>query len=211
MRFSRLVIFAILLACGTAHPALARAQSTEPPRPRAGYYVAFGLSGGAHRIAQDDRSDELALGLANALRFGQMVTPHFGLGLRLDFGGGQAGERQASSVALAIEAQWEVATHLALLASIGPAVVALSNADDPAEDQDATYGAAYALGVSYDFFIGVGQRSGGFALSPALGFRFVPGEEVSALSVVLGIEFTYFTGLPRDQLELPEDEAYRPR
>jgi hypothetical protein len=41
--------------------------------------------------------------------------------------------------------------------------------------------------------------------------RLVPGDDMDAVIATFGLEFTYWTGLPKDQLDLPLDQAYSRR
>jgi hypothetical protein len=217
MRSSRLLTvgpaFAIALCSVLGTAQRAHAQTQELPRQRSGYYLAFGLMGGASKAWRSGEPlDELGGGSAFGFRFGQMLTPHLGLGLRFDAGGGRAGPEQLTLASLALEGQWEFATNLSLRAGIGPALVALENPDDPFAEQKATFGAGYSLGLSWDWFpFGSASSSGGFAFTPLMSARFVPGRDATALTFLVGVEFTWWTGLPRDQLILPEDKAYAPR
>jgi len=196
---------------GAAQPA--HAQTQELPRQRSGYYLALGLMGGTSKVWRSGEPlDELGGGSAFGFRFGQMLTRHLGLGLRFDAGGGRASDEQVNLVTLALEGQWEFAKNLSLRAGIGPAVVEIVNTVDTFEAQKGTFGAGYSLGLSWDLFpFGSASNSGGFAFTPLMSARFVPGREASALTFLVGVEFTWWTGLSRDQLILPEDKAYKPR
>ena len=72
------------------------------------------------------------------------------------------------------------------------------------------YGAAYTLALTYDWFLG-NRRTGGWALTPGLRLRAVPSETVDAFAAWLGLEICYWSGLPRNQLALPDSEAYSSR
>ena len=213
MRSQALTSLAALLVlvgccvCGSR----AQAQQAELPRPRSGYYLAAGLSGALNQAWQEDGPDRLAGGTAFALRFGQMLTTHLGLGLRLSSGGARAGALQSQFVAIGLEGQWEFARHLALRAGAGLGIAVVKDTADPEAKQKGTVGGGYSLALSYDWFPGGGHGSGGFAIMPVLEARLVPGSKVSALTGLFGLEFSYWTGLPRDELILPENEAYRPR
>jgi hypothetical protein len=47
------------------------------------------------------------------------------------------------------------------------------------------------------------------ALTPRLEARLVPGSDTKVLVGVVGFEICWWSGLPRNQLELPASEAYK--
>lgn len=194
----------LLLLTGLFGGELAHAQQPVQPRQRQGYYLSLGFSGTLTQMWPKEGDNQHDAGLSNSLRFGEMVTEHFGLGLRI---GGNFGSQLT---VIGLEGQWEFAPNFALRAGAGLGIAVMERAD-PNDKQKGTVGGGYSLGLSYDWFIGVPTASGGFALTPALELRYVPGSKVSALAGLVGVSITYFTGLPRDQLVLPESEAYRPR
>ena len=51
----------------------------------------------------------------------------------------------------------------------------------------------------------------GFAITPVVQARFIPGEDIKSALALFGVELGWWSGLPRNQLELPDSEAYRPR
>lgn len=198
------VCLAMLLGLG----GVARAQTLEPPRPRQGYYVAAGLGGAALVVWEEEggRAGPLG-GFAFALRAGQLLTPTLGLGIQLDFGGASGGGDRAQLVGLGLQGQWEVAPNLALRAGVGLGVAGLDDPDEEGEKLRGAVGAGYTLGVSYDWFW-TARRTGGWALTPAAQVRVIPGDS-TALVGLFTLEVTYWTGLPPNQLELPEGEAYQ--
>jgi hypothetical protein len=208
MRLHALFVLCVAGFLGCA--CVARAQSLETPRPRSGYYLSFGMAGALNQAWRNSkRLHDLGFGTGSELRFGQLLTRHLGLGLRFGFGGATAGNEQATLGAFGLEGQWEFLPNFALRCGLGLGIATLLDKREIDAKQKGTVGAGYALGLSYDWFLTT-SRSGGFAISPALQARFVPGRQVSALTGFVGIELTYWTGLPRDQLALPESEAYQP-
>jgi hypothetical protein len=205
--YARTSLASLLLVVGlTQLPAVARAQQQELPRKRSGYYVSGGLSGALTRWWVEDRDDTWAGNTAASFRFGEMLTPHFGLGLRMGFA------LEAQLAVVGIEGQWEFVEHLAVRTGIGFGLaVAEKDPTDPDSEQRGTASAGYSVALSYDIFVGVPTLSGGLSITPVVEARLVPGDGVGALTTLLGVELTYWTGRPRDQLKLPDSEAYRPR
>jgi opacity protein-like surface antigen len=184
----------------------ARAQELSEPRQRQGYYVA----GGLHAALAYNRDDGDGLGpwtgYGTTIRVGQLLTPRLGLGMQIDVSGASGDGQTSSLVGLGLGGQVEIARNLALHAGIGFGVISL---DDPEEDEvQGGYGAAYSLALTYDWFPG-NRRSGGWAITPGLRLRAVPSDTVDAFAVLAGVEVSYWTGLPKNQLALPDSEAYQ--
>jgi hypothetical protein len=194
---------ALLLAARTAS-----AQELAEPRQRQGYYVA----GGVHAAVaySRDRGDSLGPwgGYATTVRLGQLLTRRLGVGIQLDLAGASGDDRTASLMGLGVGGQLEVAPNLAVHAGVGFGVVSL---DDPERDETrGGYGAAYTLALTYDWFPG-NRRSGGWAITPGLRARAVPSDTVDSFALLAGVEISYWTGLPKNQLALPDSEAYASR
>jgi hypothetical protein len=218
MRFERTVFLgaAALVLVGWAGARRAGAQTLEAPRSRQGYYLALGGYGLAN---QNWDGEGAALGLAGGggttLRMGQLLTRRLGLGLGFDLGGSRRGGRRAQLGGVALEGQWELARHLALRGGVGLSVVILKDDDDPEAGSSGGVGSGYFLGLGYDWFPFQSRRrsgsTGGFALTPVVQVRFTPAAGTRALVGTAGLELTYWTGLPRNQLELDEADAYQRR
>lgn len=183
----------------------ALAQDLQEPRPRQGYFVA----GGLHAAVAYNRDEGDGLGpwggYGTTIRLGQMLTRRLGIGLTIDTAGSSGDGQTATLIGFGVAGQAEIARNLALHAGIGLGVVSI---DDPAEDElSGGYGAAYTLALTYDWFPG-NRRSGGWAITPGVRVRAVPSSTVDSFSALVGVEISYWTGLPRNQLALPDSEAY---
>jgi hypothetical protein len=199
---------AVTLVAGAAP---AEAQQLEPPRPRQGYYVTLGLYGAASQAREKGDSLGPWGGSGGSLRVGQLVTSRFGLGLTLESGGTKGGGQQASMSALGLEASWAIHGNLAARGGVGIGFMRLHDPNDPTES--ATRGVAgswYALGLSYDWFPSKARRSGGFSIAPTVQARLIPGSDTSGFVAFFGVDLGYWTGLPRNQLDLPPSEAWKP-
>jgi hypothetical protein len=205
----RIHLAAIVIALALAAAAPARAETLlEPPRQRQGYYFAAGLSLVLDHNWKDGKSVGTWPGQLFGFGVGQLLTPRFGLGLHIDFGGAKSGTRTSQIVGLGVEGQWELARNIAVHGVVGLGVVGLRDSANEDEGLEGTAGAGYTLWLSYDWFLGR-RRTGGWALTPIAGARFLPGsDDARALIGFFGLELTYWTGLPRNQLDLPPNEAW---
>ena len=80
--------------------------------------------------------------------------------------------------------------------------------DGPDEELRGSYGAAYTRGLGWDFFPRDCGQSGGWALTPLVLVRAVPGDPLTAFSGMLGMEVTWWSGLPKNQQEIPLERAF---
>ena len=92
---------------------------------------------------------------------------------------------------------------------MGFGVVSLDDLSEEGEPLRGVYGAAYSVGLSYDWFFTCRRQTGGWAVTPVAQLRGIPGGSISAWSGFFGVEISYWSGLPKNQLELSADAAYR--
>jgi hypothetical protein len=181
----------------------------EPPRHRQGYYLALGQ----HALfAQNwDHGESLGVwtGSATTIRLGQLLTRRFGLGLQIDFGAARKGTETAAIVGLSLAGQWELFRHFAVHAGSGLGVVNVTDSREPDADLRGTFGAGYFLGASYDWFPWKRRLTGGFAITPTVQARIIPGSTFDSLVFLTGVQIGWWTGLPRNQLDLPVSEAFK--
>ncbi|MFH0899252.1 MAG: hypothetical protein V2A73_01355, partial [Pseudomonadota bacterium] len=195
----------------TAAPTTAAAQELQAPRPRQGYYVTLGTHGTVERTSEEGDALELSNGWTTTIRLGQLISNRRGLGLGLlfDFGTASGSDQQQSSMTgIGLAAQVEVAANLALHGAVGFAVLTIDDRREQDDPLRGTYGAAYTVGLTYDWFFTNRQRSGGWAVTPTLFVRWLPGDNISSVAGFLGLELSYWTGLPKNQLSLPDAQAY---
>jgi len=189
-----------------AAPPAAADGLLEAPRNRQGYYLSLGGRATISYGREDGESIGPYNGFTTAIRLGQMITRKLGAGLSIDAGGASGDGETTTLFGLGLAGQVELATNLAVHASVGLGVVSI---DDPDEDElRGAVGAAYSLGASYDWFP-FSKGSGGFAITPTLMVRAVPSTDVDAFMVFFGVDLSYWSGLPKNQLDLPPDKAFR--
>lgn len=210
MRSSSL-FFAILLAGIVSLAAVrpAAAQTLVEPRERQGYYVALGLYDDPAIHWEKGRSLGVWNGTAFTIRLGQMLTRRFGLGFVID-SAGSTGKGQTSSMGgLGIEGQANLWRNLGLHAGLGLGFVSVKDPALPTDDQvRGGYGAKYALGASYDFFF-TDRLSGGWSLAPTVTLHALPTTGIDGGWLFVGAQLSWWSGLRRNELQLPESEAYK--
>ncbi|MES1171856.1 MAG: hypothetical protein ABUL77_01355 [Bacteroidota bacterium] len=199
---------AVALAVLLGGTGAAKAQLLEPPRRHQGYYFSVGYNFALNKNWEDGQSWGVWPGADLILRAGQVITRRFGLGLQIHSGGTAREGQRASLFGLSIEGNWELVTNLTVRGGAGLDVVNISSANGMDDKLRGTVGSGYFLGLGYDWFFGK-RASGGFALAPVIQARFVPGTTTSAFIGVVGLQMSYYAGLPRNQLELPPEEAFK--
>ncbi len=210
------VVVALLALAGSALLAMvarpAQAQELEEPRRRQGYYLSFGLYGAATQAIEKGNSLGPWVGYGQALRAGQLITRRFSMGIAIESAATRGDGQRGTATALALEAGFAVRGNLALRGGAGVGFLQLKNPNDPTES--ATRGAAgswFALGAGYDLFVGQKRLTGGLALTPVVEARYLPGSDTKGIIMFVGVDLSYWTGLPLNQLSLPPSEAWRAR
>jgi hypothetical protein len=210
------VVFALLVLCGSALLAMvarrAQAQELEEPRHRQGYYLSFGLYGAATQATEKGNSLGPWIGYGLAWRAGQLVTRRLSLGIAVESASTSGDGQRGTATALALEAGFAVHGNLALRGGFGVGFLQLKNPNDPTESSTrGAAGAWFALGASYDLFVGQKRLTGGLAVTPVVEARFLPGSDTRGIVMFIGFDLSYWTGLPLNQLTLPPSEAWRTR
>ena len=189
-------------------PAAAQAQTLEPPGPRQNYYLSLGFHNGVIQTWEDDESLGAWYSSGFTIRLGQMLTRRLGLGLQIFSGASRKGEENSTTFGLGLEGQVALTGRLALNGGLALGVLQLHDNRVMKEELRGAFGAEYSLGVSYDFFPYKKKLSGGLGLAPIVQVRFLPGDTATSVSLLAGLHVTWWTGLPRNQLDLPPGEGY---
>lgn len=190
----------------------AQAQELEEPRRRQGYYLSFGFYGAATEAIEKGNSLGPWVGYGLAWRAGQLITRRFSLGIALESAATKGDGQRGTATALALEAGYAVHGNLALRGGTGVGFLQLKNPNDPTESTTrGAAGAWFALGASYDLFVGQKRLTGGLAVTPVVEARYLPGSDTKGIVMFIGFDLTYWMGLPANQLSLPPSEAWRQR
>lgn len=207
MRLTTLAILAATL--GAAR--VAAAADLVPPAPRQGYYISVGGAGVMGRAQDDKRHLTLEYpGATLSMHFGQLITERFGAGLHMEYGVAKAERRQAGLAGMGFEGQAVLVDTLALRLEAGVGYFQTVNLDDKSEPSRGTGGAYYGAGLTYDLFFTKPGRSGGWAVTPGLYVKYLPGHRYRTVVLWAGLELSWWSGLPHQALELPPDQAFAP-
>jgi hypothetical protein len=196
LRWMHLLV-GVALALGAARGA--RCQTLRDPEARQGFYVSAGAGVNALRAWDKGQSDAGAVGVAYSIHLGEMLTDRWGLGLAIEDGSASHRGVTTGIGGLTLEAQARIWRHLAAHAGLGLGVAVAS---DPARINDethGTYGSLLTAGLSYDAFVSR-RPTGGWAITPAVGLRALPGGDVGALATVLTVSVSWWSGLPTREL-----------
>jgi hypothetical protein len=208
MRNSKTIACLALLVGMLVFQNRAQAQTLEPPGPRQNYYLSLGVHNGIIQTWEDDESLGVWFNRGFTIRLGQMITRRLGLGLQIYSGYAQKGEEWGSTFGLGLEGQVALTGRLALNGGLALGVLQLHDKRVMNEELRGAFGAEYSLGASYDFFPYKKKLSGGLGLAPIVQMRFLPGDEATSITVMAGLHVSWWTGLPRNQLDLPPGEGY---
>jgi hypothetical protein len=188
-------------------PDRARAEDTEAPRPRQGYYVTVGGVGLVNVSREKQAVLSPIFGGGGSLRLGELITPSLGLGIVLDGGAGKGSDKSTLG-GLSFDAHYLVGDLVALHAGVGLGVSSLKDAADTKAKSRGGLGTYYTLGASYDWFLTDIAQSGGWSLSPMAELRLVDAGKVETGLFFVGLQVSFWSGLDKSRLALDDEAAY---
>jgi len=193
-------LVATLLLAQTAH-----AQLLETPRGRQGYWLGVAVGGAGASLTEKAKGTRFLAGSGFTLRLGELVTRRLGLGLLLEWASIQKGSDKGGVGVLGVEGSYNPWRNLSVKSTAGFGVIMLT--DDQAKDDTLRggAGATVSLGVAYDFYPWRKRLTGGWALTPTVDARYFPDGDIHGFSVLAGLQITYWSGLHRNHLILPEE------
>lgn len=210
VRVVRLLFSGAILVATMSMARFASAQQLEEPRDHQGYYIALGGYGDAVFVNEDKNGwRDPWLGGSGDLRLGEAIFDWFDLGIGIGVGSTVEEGYRAIIGHLSLETQFRPLEPLFVRLGIGMGFADVSRTEKGLEEVIGRFGADFTVAIGYDFFPGKEGQSGGFAISPVVGFRAGPANLTSTYAVFVGIEISFWTGLSKDQLNLPMEEAYR--
>jgi hypothetical protein len=212
----RPLLVVLVLASGFAFgPRAARAEETnesqellEEPRARQGYWIGLGATSIAAGLRDEGKYRGIYTGWTTTFRIGQLITRRLGLGLLVEYnpyGGGISKGSDAGSLGgLTLEGSCLLWRDLSVHAGFGVGYVMVK--DPKALDTSLRGGGgSYLLfGLSYDIFPR-SRKTGGWALTPVIDFHLMPDGNIKYVSMMAGLQVTWWSGLPDNMLRLPEE------
>lgn len=192
-------------------------EDLERPEPSQGHYVALGIE--AVRMQAFDETRGLrkpTYGSAFQL-LGQSVTSWADLGIAF-WGGATSGDKvdRLGFGGVRVQGQVYPTQRWFLRGGFGPFGASGTDPDDP-DYARGTYGVSYEIGAGLNIFLSDENQSGGWVLTPTLmnHIGHNPGiqdeaQKFTTYMMALGLELSWWSGLPHDQLDLSIEKAYTP-
>ena len=182
-------------------------EPLEKPVPNQGRYFALGIHFTSAMMDDANRGSRgPGPGYGFSLRLGESVTEKFDLGLTFDWGTSK-GDAKLSFGRLTVHSQYQLGDRWYALGGFGFAGVSGPDKEDRAYGRG-SFGDAYILGLGRNIFLTDANKSGGSVLSPVVSLEYLPHGDFQTTVLWVGVEISWWSGLPRDQLDLPFDEAY---
>jgi hypothetical protein len=198
-----LVLLATALWVGGTTRA-AHAQSLEQPRARQGYWLGLGLLQVASQL-REDGNKRLYTGGGFNIRIGQLITERLGLGLLFEYAGLKKGADQGTIGGLTIEGSMTLWRGLSAHTGLGVGFVMVTDDNSKNKELRGGGGSYFLGGLSYDFYPWRNRLTGGWAITPTVDFRAMPDGNIHFYGIFAALQITWWSGLPRNMLILPED------
>ncbi|RLA20592.1 MAG: hypothetical protein DRQ56_02790 [Gammaproteobacteria bacterium] len=203
-------LVAFILATFSSGVVLAEeAVVLEKPAPRQGYFIggSLGFAYGATRM--DDTWYPPWSGSSVRFYWGQEIFTWVDLGLIAEYVSTSGKRRGATGGGLGLALQFHPVEPWLFRVEAGLGGLSLSDKKDTSGKSDGAYGDVYTFAVGYEFypFYDGPYDSGAFGFAPVVALRMQPGDDMF-LTVWIGVELKWWSGLPKNQLALPVDEAF---
>lgn len=181
----------------------------EEPRSRQGYWIGFGLTSIAAQLNEDGKNQGIYTGFTGTFRIGQLITRRLGLGLLVEYLGGYEalgkGSDTGSIGGITIEGSCLLWKDLSLHSGFGIGYVLLTDKEALDDSLRGGGGSYLLLGVSYDIFPLKKKLTGGWAITPVVDLHVMPQGNINFVSLMAGVQITWWSGLPDNMLNLPEE------
>ena len=184
--------------------------SLEKPSPRQGNYIALGFHGTGATVSDSDRGRRgPAVGTGFSLRLGERITKRLDIGLALAYAR-VGGDHPWSFGRLTVHAQGYVTEKTYVHAGFGFGAAGGIDPEDP-DFSRGRFGDVYTVGAGHNFYLTNSEKSGGWIVSPVVTAEYGRDDKFPNAGLWIGVEISRWGGIPRNQLELDFDEAYKRR
>ena len=180
----------------------------QKPEPRQGHYVALGLHFTGARVNDSGRGVRgPTFGEGYSLRLGERITPWLDLGIAFAYG--RTYGREAWSYGrLTVHGQFYPQKHTFVHTGFGFGAAGGTDLEDPDFDRG-RFGDVYTAGVGYNHYLSPDDQSGGWVVTPVLSGEYHRDNLFPSTALWFGLEISYWTGIPKRQLDLDIERAYR--
>lgn len=204
------VLALVALVALSARPAAA--QELRLPRAEQGYYYGFGGHGLLLAPVENQLDLKAMGGLGITLRAGEKITDQLSIGFLLDISYAFMERWSGVGGAMLVEGRYQPSLRVPvnLRAALGAGGWSFRGKMREGEDAvEPDGGLTVRFGISYAIFIDHDPnryQSGGFGVAPFLEVQAVIGSDSLLPSVILGLDFQWWTGLEKRYLDLPFSE-----
>jgi len=180
----------------------------EAPRQRQGYWIGFGPTGIAAHLRENGKNRGIYGGWTGTFRIGQLITKRLGLGLLVEYfdyaGGIGKGSDKGSIGGITLEGSAQLWRNLSAHTGFGIGYVMVKDPNALDTSLRGGGGSYLLLGASYDIFLDR-KLTGGWAITPIVDFHLMPHGNITFVSMMAGIQLTWWSGLSDSMLRLPEE------
>jgi hypothetical protein len=187
----------------------ASAVALELPTTRQGHFIGVGVFGvGAMAFDANRGTRAPTLGQGFSLRLGESVTSWLDLSLAFAYSSTYGAPQDSLSFGrFGIQSQWYL--HPTWFTQFGFGGTSASGADpENFEQSRARYGATFWSGIGFNIPLSNVHKSGGWMLTPLATIELAPEKTLTTTALWIGLEVSWWSGLARDKLQLPDTEAY---
>jgi hypothetical protein len=183
----------------------------ELPKTNQGHFIALGLQGvGAMAWDATRGTRSPTAGAGFSVRLGESVTSWLDLGLAFAWAS-TAGppEQRFSFGRLGLQSQWYPHPDIFVPLGFGATSATGPDPEDLAMVRS-RYGAVFWTGVGANIPLSSRTKSGGWIFTPVITWELAPEAQFTSSALWLGLELSWWSGLPASKLHLPASEAYKP-
>ncbi|MBN2575519.1 MAG: hypothetical protein JXP73_13225 [Deltaproteobacteria bacterium] len=181
----------------------------EEPRSRQGYWIGFGATGIAAQLWENGKDRGIYGGWTGTFRIGQLITKRLGLGLLVEYfdyaGGISKGSDAGTTGGITIEGSCLLWRDLSVHTGFGIGYVLVKDPNAIDDSYRGGGGSYLLLGASYDIFPLKKKLTGGWALTPIVDLHVMPQGNIKFMSLMAGLQITWWSGLPDNMLRLSEE------